>query len=68
MTAAAVDALARIDDGDGRAADVLLADVFDRHCQAQARFCLVCGALGDGWECTACVIAAEIEATRREDI
>ncbi len=60
-------ALARLDDGLARPGDRALAGVLDVHCQP-ARFCLICGSDADSWECTSCVIAAEVAAKRAEDI
>ncbi len=63
---AALDALSRLDDGVARPGDRVLAGVLDVHCRP-ARFCLICSTPGD-WECTSCVIAAEVAAKRAEDI
>lgn len=64
---AALDALARIDDGFALAGDRDLAALFDRHCQWDARPCLICGDHG-GPECTACLIAHDELMRRTEDI
>jgi hypothetical protein len=63
---AALDALARLDDGAPLPGDRALADLFDLDCQQAAKPCLICGNPG-GPECLGCVIAAEVEAKRAED-
>jgi hypothetical protein len=65
----AAQALDRLDDGlPISTADRRVLAVFDEHCRWGAqRFCLICGAEGQGSECDRCVIAAEVEAKRTAD-
>jgi hypothetical protein len=68
-TTSAQDVLSRIDDGlPVTPADRRMLDLFDAHLQWGQRPCLVCGAEAGGPECTLCVIAAEVEAKRQDDI
>lgn len=65
---AAVDALARIDDGVALPGDDALAEVFDRHCQWGAQtFCLICGTPG-GRECDTCTAAHDYLVERSRDL
>lgn len=67
MTAPSAAALSRLDDGIPEPGDGVLLAVFEKHCQENARFCLICGGPG-GPECTGCVIDHDHELSHLTDI
>jgi hypothetical protein len=65
---AAADALARLDDGEARPGDRVLVEVFDRHANWGAAFCLICGTEGQGKECDHCYLLRDVEVEQASDV